>query len=568
MKTAALVFAVALVPCAASAQRARSPADATVFIRLIGTVHAEIDDGGIKRTVDVERVEIGTGSGFVISPHGYVVTNAHVVESGDPLRLTRGPKSATITLKVSAINVCFTAEAMAARGQLVPCAEASVAGADRDRDLAILFVSGSANLPYLPLGDSDVVAAGLPVEALGYPFGREVEIGKVAAASDLVPEVSATPGSVSALRASDAGERRYLQITNSVNPGNSGGPILNRDGFVVGVVHSKLAKAAAIGFAIPINDVKDLLDAYGLDQAMPVRRLRLGALQSVEGKGLSVRLPEGFADRSPFASRVETDGAAGEVAFRVDRVVSPWTIKRLEETLVSTRTFEALSMAPRQDQGRDAARQAVPGRLLGGASGTGADPNREVRMDHAILELGAEKLVARYVGPAEAMAFNEGVLRDSLVSLQGEPFVPAPLPPVEGVTWSTVADDSGRGVLPVPAGWTLEPGRPSPCPGLPEPRMVATASPTRDASIVLRAAVWSGGVAPDAAASACSSRRGTVGQASYSTTASWLGVSYLIEGTFVQVAPGQVAQLEVLSTDQRSTFAKALLAIWLKRASD
>ncbi len=310
MKTAALVFAVALVPCAASAQRARSPADATVFIRLIGTVHAEIDDGGIKRTVDVERVEIGTGSGFVISPHGYVVTNAHVVESGDPLRLTRGPKSATITLKVSAINVCFTAEAMAARGQLVPCAEASVAGADRDRDLAILFVSGSANLPYLPLGDSDVVAAGLPVEALGYPFGREVEIGKVAAASDLVPEVSATPGSVSALRASDAGERRYLQITNSVNPGNSGGPILNRDGFVVGVVHSKLAKAAAIGFAIPINDVKDLLDAYGLDQAMPVRRLRLGALQSVEGKGLSVRLPEGFADRSPFASRVETDAPA------------------------------------------------------------------------------------------------------------------------------------------------------------------------------------------------------------------------------------------------------------------
>ena len=76
---------------------------------------------------------------------------------------------------------------MAARGLLVPCAEASIAGADRDRDLAILFVSGSSNLPYLPLGDSDVVAAGLAVEALGYPFGREVEIGKVGTASDLVP---------------------------------------------------------------------------------------------------------------------------------------------------------------------------------------------------------------------------------------------------------------------------------------------------------------------------------------------------------------------------------------------
>ena len=104
MKTAALVLAFALMPCAASAQRARSPADATVFIRLIGTVHAEIDDGGIKRTVDVERVEIGTGSGFVISSHGYVVTNAHVVESGEPLRLTKGLKTATITLKVSSID--------------------------------------------------------------------------------------------------------------------------------------------------------------------------------------------------------------------------------------------------------------------------------------------------------------------------------------------------------------------------------------------------------------------------------------------------------------------------------
>jgi len=331
MKIAALVLVLALMPGAVSAQRARSPADATVFIRLIGTVHADIDDGGIKRTVDVERVEIGTGSGFVISPHGYVVTNAHVVESTEPLRLTKGLKTATITFRVSAVNVCFTAETMAARGLPVPCADASVAGADRDRDLAILFLNGSTNLPYLPLGDSDVVVAGLPVEALGYPFGREVEIGKVGAASDLVPDVSATPGAVSALRGSDAGERRYLQITNGVNPGNSGGPVVNRDGFVVGVVHSKLAKADAIGFAIPINEVKDFVDTIGLDQAMPVRRLRLGPLQNMEGKGLSLRLPEGFADRAPFASRVETDAAA-DVGFRLDRVVSPWTTKRLEET--------------------------------------------------------------------------------------------------------------------------------------------------------------------------------------------------------------------------------------------
>ena len=56
-----------------------------------------------------------------------------------------------------------------------PCTEASVTASDPTVDLAVLFVGGSANLPYLALGDSDVVAAGLPVDALGYPFGREVE---------------------------------------------------------------------------------------------------------------------------------------------------------------------------------------------------------------------------------------------------------------------------------------------------------------------------------------------------------------------------------------------------------
>lgn len=195
---------------------------------------------------------------------------------------------------------------MAARG-LSPCSPASVVASDPTLDLAVLFVSAS-NLPYIALGgDSDAVSAGLPVDALGYPFGREVEVGKVATASDLVPDVSATPGAISALRADAAGERRYLQITNSLNPGSSGGPLVNRDGFAVGVIRMRLTNASGIGFAIPVNHVKDFLESHGLDQLMPVRRLRLGGFQSIEAKAIGLRLPEGLVDMSPFRSRVETD---------------------------------------------------------------------------------------------------------------------------------------------------------------------------------------------------------------------------------------------------------------------
>ena len=102
-----LAVALLLVASPAGAQRARSPADATVFIRLVGSVHAEIEEAGLKRAIDVDRVEIGTGSGFVISPYGYVLTNDHVVNNSEPFLVTKGVQQSRITLKVSRIDVCF-----------------------------------------------------------------------------------------------------------------------------------------------------------------------------------------------------------------------------------------------------------------------------------------------------------------------------------------------------------------------------------------------------------------------------------------------------------------------------
>ena len=561
MKSVLLGAALLLTSISTFAQRAKSATDAAVFIRIVGSVHAEIEEFGVKRSVDLDHVEIGTGSGFVISPYGYVITNDHVVSDTEPIRITKikGFQEAKFTFKTSRIDVCFQAEAAAVHGLASACSAASVVASDPALDLAVLFINGS-NLPYIALDDSDVVTTGLQVDALGYPLGRDVEVGKAASVSTVAPDVSTTRGTVSALRANDAGERRFLQVTNSVHPGNSGGPLLNRDGFAVGVIRMRLTRAADIAFAIPINDVKDFLESHGFDQAMQARRLRLGPVQNLEAKGVALRLPETLVDASPFHSHVETVAGGVDIVLRIDRVRSPWTPRQLEETLIGGQTFEALSMMPREGR---VSRAGEPTMLLGSAAGLDASQN--IRMDYAVLDLGPEKLVARYVGSPEQVAFNESVVRESLFSLQVQRFVPDERIALEKLEWSTQND---RSMVPVPAGWSVEPGRPSPCSGLPQPAGFTAAFPPHDFTLMIRAAVWRGGeVVPDAAASACSSRRGSVEGASYASRGAWLGTTYVAEGAFVRVGSNQVVQLEVLATEERAALARALLATWMKKAS-
>ena len=291
MKLALTCLAVLVAVRPAFAERATSPSDATVLVRLVGSLRAEIDNVGQKSVVTRDRVEIGSGSGFVISPDGHVLTNEHVVSNRE-ITLNEPNRKVVIRLNVSKIEVCFPPESAAARGGTTPCAEATISAADPDLDLAVLYV-GSSNQPYLALGDSDVVTPGQPVQALGFPFGRTLDIGRDTLDS-VVPEITTTAGTISALRANNAGERRFLQIDGNVNPGSSGGPIVNKDGFVVGVVVARLRDAGNIAFAIPINQAKSFIESRGLDQLMPTRRLRLGGLQRFDAKGIALRLPEGL----------------------------------------------------------------------------------------------------------------------------------------------------------------------------------------------------------------------------------------------------------------------------------
>jgi len=569
MKWSAAVFlAIVLLPGDVHGQRANSPSDATVFIRLVGSVHIEVDDtaiGGGRRTADIDHIEIGSGSGFVISPYGYVLTNEHVIANVERLLTRATGGKAKIAATISRIDVCFPQSALAASGLPSHCAQAAVSASDPALDLAVLFVSGT-NFPYVALGDSDAATAGLTVDALGYPFGREVEVGKIGSAPDLVPEISTTPGAISALRAGEAGERRYLQVTNTLNPGNSGGPLIDRDGFAVGVIRMKLVNADGIGFAIPINAAKDFLESHGLDQLMPTRRLHLAPFQRLEGKGVGLRMAETLTDVSPFRSHVENDARDAPVALRIDRVVSPWSPKQIEQVLLSSQSFESGSLTAAPQQGP--ARAADGTTLLGRALGTAADGRAPVALDYAIVNLGAEKLVARYVGTPEQLAFNASVLRESLTSLEGSRFLAGGIERVDTLEWTVAPIAIGQRFLPAPKSWIAEPNGPSPCAGLPPPAAVTTLFPSADSTLTMRAALWQqSDIRPDSAASSCSSRRGSVSSASYASRVDFLGVSYLIEGVFASIDSGQVVQLEVVAPDQKGAFVRGLLAAWLTKTT-
>jgi S1-C subfamily serine protease len=554
-----LVF-VALAVCVQpgrAAERAASPADATVLIRLVGSVRAEITEVGQKRTLDLDRVEIGTGSGFVISPDGHVLTNDHVVSNSE-ITIDEGFRKVAISLKVSRIEVCIPPDSAAARNGGPACVEASIAATNSELDLAVLFVTGT-NQPYLPLGDSDALTPGQPVQALGFPFGRTLTVGRDSLSS-VVPEITTTGGAVSSLRANESGVRRFIQIDGNVNPGNSGGPLVNKDGFAVGVIHSRLKDATGIAFAIPINQVKDFLESRGLDQLMPTRRLRLGGLQRSDAKAMAMRLPDGLTDVS------RADCGSRPIKSRLRSHSESTACSRHGPSNGSNRScfrdapLSVLSVTGYESRVTRAASATVrSGHAIAGA-------NADIGVAYAILDLGREKLVARFIGSRDQVAFNEGVLRESLASLEAEPLMREP-DPLARMEWSSTPGGDGQRPIPVPVGWLVESGAPASCARLSMPEAAGSAVSARDFTIALRVAVWPGTLAPEEVSAACWPSRGSLGTASYVSRSERLGMAYAAEGVFLRSGQ-RVLQFEVMAPTQQSAYARALLAQWVRKATE
>ncbi|MBN1472705.1 MAG: DegQ family serine endoprotease [Syntrophaceae bacterium] len=160
------------------------------------------------------------GSGFIISGDGYIFTNNHVIEKADKIKviLSDGKEY-----------------------------DADIKGQDANTDIALIKINAAGNLPSVKFGDSDKLRVGDWVFAIGNPFGLEHTV---------------TAGIVSAKgRVIGSGPYdNFIQTDASINPGNSGGPLFNLDGEVVGINTAIVAQAQGIGFAIPINMAKNILD--------------------------------------------------------------------------------------------------------------------------------------------------------------------------------------------------------------------------------------------------------------------------------------------------------------------
>ena len=159
------------------------------------------------------------GSGFIIDGDGFIVTNNHVIEDADQIKV------------ILADDKEFDAE---------------LVGRDPKTDLALIRIQGAKNLKPLEIGNSEKLKVGTWVVAIGSPFGLEQTV---------------TAGIVSA-KGRIIGSGPYddfIQTDASINPGNSGGPLLNMDGEVVGINTAIIASGQGIGFAIPINMAKGII---------------------------------------------------------------------------------------------------------------------------------------------------------------------------------------------------------------------------------------------------------------------------------------------------------------------
>jgi Do/DeqQ family serine protease len=233
--------------------------------------------------------EMGSGSGVIISEDGYIVTNNHVVDGADEVTVTLSNKKSF---------------------------KAKVIGADPSSDLAVVKVDAKG-LPFLLYGNSDEVKVGQWVLAVGYPLYLETTVtAGIVSAKGRSIEINS--------RQSKSPIESFIQTDAAVNPGNSGGPLINPQGQLIGInsaIASPTGSYAGYSFTIPVNIVKKIVSdimKYGTPQ-----RAYLGIEYAKDNLSDEVKKQEGIKDdEGVYVMNVPSSGAAAEAGIKKGDVIT------------------------------------------------------------------------------------------------------------------------------------------------------------------------------------------------------------------------------------------------------
>ncbi|MFY8104598.1 MAG: trypsin-like peptidase domain-containing protein [Ramlibacter sp.] len=263
------------------------------------------------------RPQPGLGSGVIISPEGYILTNNHVIEGADAIEVQLNDSRST---------------------------RAQVIGTDPETDLAILKINLD-RLPAITLGNSDGLQVGDQVLAIGNPFG----VGQ-----------TVTSGIVSAIGRNQLGINtfeNFIQTDAAINPGNSGGALVDVNGHLMGIntaIYSRSGGSLGIGFAIPVSTAKLVLE--GIVKEGVVRRGWIG----VEPADLSPELVETFGvktRRGVLITGVLQNGPAARAGVRPGDVITEVggkSIANVSELLSSVASLKPGTAADFKLQRKDA----------------------------------------------------------------------------------------------------------------------------------------------------------------------------------------------------------------------
>lgn len=275
-------------------------------------IELEVQQTRLRQVVERAQeayVFIGGGSGAIISSDGFVISNDHVARHSKQWRIK-------------------TANGKTYRADLVGLAPNS--------DLALLKIRDAANLPFLPIGDSDRLAVGEQVVAIGNPFA----LGN----TDNIPTVTLGVVSAAGINGPNVGE--VVLTDASTNPGNSGGPLINLAGELIGVNYAQMPSRFGIrintghGYAISSNQLKRFLDAL---KSAKGGKVEIGAINGVKfDYGIAATQPGG-GTRAIIRS-VEPKSPAGVAGLLAgDQIIAigPWPVMSVEELYSLTSRYPA-----------------------------------------------------------------------------------------------------------------------------------------------------------------------------------------------------------------------------------